>query len=132
MNPIFDYYECPNIRLKTNIVAGEEKMIVRECTNSHCNGWSKNQEIVICPLCSATMELASRKTPVVESVNSCRNCFNLVKSENVCMLKRKKLSYQASDFSESCSAFKLERRATKKERLLKEDFLHNWTTTPVK
>jgi hypothetical protein len=130
-NPVFIMSESPEIQLKTNIVAGEETSTVRECLNENCNGWSKNLEIDVCPICQEKMTITKKLTPVVCAVNSCRNCFYLVKSENTCMKKQKKLSYHASDYSESCNSFKLERRATKKERIEKDIFKEKWSKTPV-
>lgn len=126
MNHIFLLSESPDIQLKTNIKAGEEVVDVRQCVNGQCIGWSKNLEMVVCPLCQSEMVLSKKATPQIRAVNSCRNCFYLIKEENLCMFKEKKLSYHASDFSEGCGSYKLERKATKKERVEKESFRAKW------
>ncbi len=126
MNHIFLLSESPDIQLKTNIVAGEETVDVRQCMNDDCIGWSKNLEIEVCPLCQSKMVLSKKITPQIRAVNSCRNCFYLIKSENLCMIKEKKLSFQASDFSEACDSYKLERKARKRERIEKESFTEKW------
>ncbi|RKD24321.1 hypothetical protein BEP19_07950 [Ammoniphilus oxalaticus] len=126
MNHFIHSNESPGIQLKTNIVAGEELLTVRICASKDCIGWSKNLDIEECPFCRNRMVLAEKKIPKIRSVNSCRHCFFLVKSENLCMKKQKKLSFQASDYSEDCDSYKLERRATKQERLEKESFIESW------
>lgn len=126
MNHIFLLSESPDIQLKTNIVAGEEIVDVRQCANDDCIGWSKNLDMTVCPLCQSEMTLSKKITPQVRAVNSCRNCFYLVKQENLCMIKEKKLSFHASDYSEGCGSYKLERKATKKERNEKESFTARW------
>lgn len=126
MNHIFLMSESPEAQLKTNIIAGEEWIDVRKCKNDGCIGWSKNLDMEICPFCKGKMAITQKKTPQIQAVNSCRNCFYLVKSENLCMKKQKKLSFHASDHSEDCSSYKMERKATKKERLEKEQFLTEW------
>jgi hypothetical protein len=123
---IFLMSESPDIQLKTNVVAGEEVTTVRECVRKDCIGWSKNLEIEVCPFCKGKMVVAERSTPVIRAVNSCRNCFYLVKSENLCMKKEKKLPFHASDFSEECTSYKLERKAKKEERAQKESFKEAW------
>lgn len=132
MNPIFFMSESPDVQLKTNIVAGEEMTVIRQCVAKECIGWSKNLELDECPFCHQKMELKKKEVPVIRSVNSCRNCFYLVKTANFCMKKQKKLSFQASDFSENCSSYKLERKATKKERLEKQQFQETIDKSPAR
>jgi len=126
MNHIFTLHESPSINLKTNIVAGEEVSTVRKCVNHDCIGWSKNLDMTECPFCHNQMILMEKTTPKICAVNSCRNCFFLVKTENLCMKKQKKLSFHASDYSEDCRSYKMERKATKKERAEKEKFTEAW------
>ena len=126
MNHIFLLNESPKLQLKTNIIAGEEVSIVRQCASDDCIGWSKNLDLVECPFCHNHMNLTQKKTPKICAVNSCRNCFYLVKSDNLCMKKQKKLSFHANDYSENCNSYKMERKATKIERAEKEEFTENW------
>ncbi|MBP1931602.1 hypothetical protein J2Z37_001603 [Ammoniphilus resinae] len=126
MNQVFLMSESPDIQFKTNVVAGEESTTVRVCLKEGCKGWSKNLDVMDCPFCNGKMEIAEKKIPIVRAVNSCRNCFYLVKTENVCMLKEKKLCYHASDYSEDCGSFKIERKAGKNERIEKQKFEENW------
>jgi hypothetical protein len=132
MNPIFFMSESPDVQLKTNIVAGEETAVIRQCVAKECIGWSKNLDLDECPFCHQKMELTTREVPVVRAVNSCRNCYFLVKTANFCMKKQKRLSFQASDYSENCSSFKLERKATKKERFEKQRFQEVIDKSPAK
>ena len=118
MNSIFLMSESPDVQLKTNVIAGEEVTTVRQCTQDGCIGWSKNLEIEVCPFCKGEMVLTERSTPVIRAVNSCRNCFYLIKQENLCMKKEKKLSFHASDFSEDCDSYKLERKSDRSHVVL--------------
>lgn len=126
MNHIYLLNESPSINLKKNVVTGEEVSTVRHCVSEDCKGWSKNLDMTECPFCQNEMVLTEKKIPKVCPVNSCRTCFFLVKSENLCMKKQKKLSFDASDHSENCQSYKMERKATKKERAEKEEFTEVW------